>query len=233
MWKNDRDEKNRHIAAYKGDKIDIFWDKRLCIHVEECVRAKGSLFVEGRVPWCEPNEATVKDAIDVIKRCPTGALTFKLKEEDSEMAKESKENNVTVSNDGPLMVSGNLNIENAPSDMEGLKERAALCRCGESKNKPFCDGSHKVAGFTDSGAVGEKGTFEESPDSESPDEVMDGELKISPEQDGPLVLTGKFQITAGSGRVAWKGDGSALCRCGKSKNKPFCDGSHHEAGFKS
>lgn len=227
MMAQARGDKDSDITAFRGDKMDIFWDRRLCIHVEECVRAEGSLFVEGRRRWCKPNESTVKDAVDIIRRCPTGALTFKLKE-NYKMSEKNKENNVTVSGNGPLLASGELNIEDAPTDMKGVKERAALCRCGQSKNKPFCDGSHIEAGFTDPGAVGEKGTLDESPD-----EVMDGELKITASQDGPLLFTGKFQITSGSGSVAWKGGSSALCRCGHSKNKPFCDGSHKEVGFKS
>jgi CDGSH-type Zn-finger protein len=57
-------------------------------------------------------------------------------------------------------------------------------------------------------------------------------LTVKPLADGPLLVNGNLTIRAGTGRVAWQGTTVALCRCGASKNKPFCDGSHREVGFK-
>ena len=108
--------------------------------------------------------------------------------------------------------------------MPGLKYRAALCRCGKSKNKPFCDNSHEEDGFKDYGAVGEMG---------SDDAGTGGTLKISFAENGPILASGNFCITASSGRRAWHGERAALCRCGASKNKPFCDGEHKKIGFTS
>jgi CDGSH-type Zn-finger protein len=105
-----------------------------------------------------------------------------------------------------------------------VKYRAALCRCGQSKNKPFCDNSHEDAGFKDYGAVGEIG--EEL-------EATGGKLHVTPRPDGPLLVKGNVTITTGSGRQAWQGTETAMCRCGESQNKPFCDGKHKEVGFKS
>jgi CDGSH-type Zn-finger protein len=99
-----------------------------------------------------------------------------------------------------------------------------LCRCGLSRNKPFCDNSHESAGFVDRGAIGERGDGCEAPV---------GPVKVHPMKDGPLVLSGNVEMIAGSGRVAWRGTKAALCRCGKSDNKPFCDGSHRKVGFTS
>ena len=107
--------------------------------------------------------------------------------------------------------------------MKGVRFRAALCRCGESKNKPFCDNSHREQGFRDQGAVGDVGPGHDG---------AVGPLKIEAAKNGPLLLRGNVAIVAGSGRVAWKGARTALCRCGQSKNKPFCDGTHAQVGFK-
>ena len=131
---------------------------------------------------------------------------------------------VHVAYNGPLFVRGELDIEGAPEDVPGLKFRSALCRCGQSRNKPFCDNSHDAAGFRDYGAVGETG----SGASES-----GGLLKVKPVKDGPLLLSGNLSILNGSGRNAWKGNKIALCRCGASNNKPFCDGQHQHIGFTS
>jgi len=214
---------NKNAIKYSGDKIDVFWSGRLCIHVGECGRAKGELFTNGRKPWCDPNLASDEEVEDVVKRCPTGALTYEYK--DGSGAEEtSSRNTIHVAYNGPLYVRGDLSIDGASDEAPGLKFRAALCRCGQSKNKPFCDNSHEKAGFKDSGAVGDSGsTLEES----------GGALTVSPRPDGPLLVKGNVTITSGSGRTAWAGKQVALCRCGASANKPFCDGTHTEIGFES
>ena len=50
---------------------------------------------------------------------------------------------------------------------------------------------------------------------------------------GPLLLNGNFEIVSAGGRTTWRGTKAALCRCGASKNKPFCDGAHKAAGFEA
>ena len=144
------------IFEYEGEEIDVSWDGRLCIHVGECGRADNDLFVGGRKPWCVPDEVDEATVVDVVKRCPTGALAYRSHDGDDEEADER--NVVVVSNNGPLYVRGNLNIDGAADDMPGVKFRAALCRCGLSKNKPFCDNTHEDAGFRDRGAVGKTAT---------------------------------------------------------------------------
>ncbi|NOY16200.1 MAG: hypothetical protein GXP23_04560 [Gammaproteobacteria bacterium] len=214
-------ENERYI--FPGTKINVEWDGRLCIHIAECGHAKGDLFIAGRQPWCQPDLVTLEDVIDVVERCPSGALTY---ETSVKTVKESpdQENSVSVSYNGPYFVRGELDIEGSADDMEGVAFRVALCRCGHSKNKPFCDNSHEAIGFRDYGAVGEKGEGLTK---------KGGKLKITPLEDGPLLLSGNLTIKNSSGRVAWQGTEVALCRCGASENKPFCDGSHVAAGFKS
>ncbi len=210
-------------TTYPGKQIDVQWDGRLCINIGECSCSEGDLFVGGRDPWCQPDLVDDDNVKDVIKRCPSGALTYSDKTGgDNETAPHS--NMVQVVYNGPLFVHGDLNIENAPEDMPGVRFRAALCRCGQSNNKPFCDNSHAKAGFQDHGAVGETGN-----------DITDkgGALTIKAAPNGPLILSGNFAIRASSGRIAWQGNQAALCRCGHSKNKPFCDGSHKDAGFEA
>ncbi len=140
------DGKGKHLHLYSGAQARVTWDQRLCIHAGECGRAEGDLFLTGRDPWCDPDVASVEEVADVIGRCPTGALSF---DAGTASPRESAapENTVAVSENGPLYVRGDLIIDGAPADMKAVRFRAALCRCGQSKNKPFCDGSHKAAGF--------------------------------------------------------------------------------------
>jgi CDGSH-type Zn-finger protein/uncharacterized Fe-S cluster protein YjdI len=210
------------IHEYHGDEIDVRWDKRLCIHIGECVDADNTLFEPGREPWCVPNAVSKAEVRAVCERCPSGALSYS--DKDGTAEQPAAENSAQVVYNGPLYLTGDLAIEGAPEDMPGLRYRAALCRCGASKNKPFCDNSHVEAGFQDYGAVGQTGPGLEA---------TGGALTIRPMPDGPLKVEGNLTLRAGSGRVAWQGTKTALCRCGASKNKPFCDGSHREAGFKS
>ncbi len=198
------------IYNFSGKEIEVSWDSRLCIHIAECSQAKGELFLTGRQPWCLPDLVSKEEVRDVVQRCPSGALTYNDKDGQQEQA--VSDNSVTVAYNGPLFVTGDLEIENAPQDMPGIRFRAALCRCGLSKNKPFCDNSHEAANFRDYGAVGERSIKASA---------KGGKLKINPIKDGPLVLAGNVTIRAGSGQVAWQGDDTALCRCGESKNKPF------------
>lgn len=211
------------ITKYSGEDAEVSWHGGLCIHISECGRAKGELFVGGRQPWCQPDMASNDEVRDVVIRCPTGALSFELAE-GSAPEEANPENRVNVAYNGPLFVRGQLNIEAAPVNAPGLKFRTALCRCGQSKNKPFCDNSHNDAGFRDYGAVGETG---------EPNAETGGPLAIKAVKDGPLLLKGNVTISAASGRSSWTGKQVALCRCGASANKPFCDGSHKKIGFSS
>lgn len=208
---------------YPGERATVTWHGKSCLHIGECGRAKGDLFVTGRTPWCQPDMASDDEVQDVVLRCPTGALSVS-HADGSHQETADEENTVHVAYNGPLFVRGELDIEGAPEDVPGLKFRSALCRCGQSRNKPFCDNSHDAAGFRDYGAVGETGSAASG---------SGGPLKIKPVKDGPLLLSGNLSILNGSGRNAWKGNKIALCRCGASNNKPFCDGQHQHIGFTS
>ena len=209
--------------TYPGEQAEVHWDGRLCIHYGDCGRAEGELFVGGRQPWCQPDLAGDEEIREVIKRCPTGALSVVFKGETWNETPAST-NSLTISQDGPLYFDGDISVQTAADESPDKRVRAALCRCGLSTNKPYCDNSHAKGGFSDSGAVGQKGDGCEG---------EGGELSVKPIADGPLMVQGNLQIRTASGRTAWSGQRTFLCRCGASKNKPFCDGSHKAAGFSS
>ncbi|MEO0548889.1 MAG: CDGSH iron-sulfur domain-containing protein [Pseudomonadota bacterium] len=212
------------IFEYKGEAQTVTWDRRLCIHVGECGAAKGDVFVSGRDPWCNPDLAGEADVQGIITRCPTGALAVRTPDSAAVSEAAPGSNDIHVANDGPLYVTGDLAIDGAASDMQSVSRRAALCRCGQSKNKPFCDNSHREADFRDPGAIGEVGLTG----------VEDGgPLQVKRIPNGPLEVSGNFSMQAGSGRKAWSGRKAYLCRCGASANKPFCDGTHSKIGFEA
>jgi CDGSH-type Zn-finger protein len=129
-------------------------------------------------------------------------------------------NLTSLRENGPYAVRAEIRLEGVP-----LGYRATLCRCGASKNKPFCDGSHHEAPFIASG----------EPETGSVDMLAEraGPLDIEPELNGPLVVRGNLEILSGTGRAVARVTAARLCRCGGSATKPFCDGTHVRIGFKS
>jgi CDGSH-type Zn-finger protein/uncharacterized Fe-S cluster protein YjdI len=211
--------------VYKGTTITVSWDAALCVHAAECVRGLPKVFDTARKPWVDANAASATAIMGVIERCPSGALKYQFGN-GAKSERPAKTNSVTVTCDGPLHLRGDLEVVRGSDGTVVTKDtRLTLCRCGQSANKPFCDRSHVKAGFSELGAVA-------APAESKPAEAPGGAtLKVTLRPDGPLRLDGEMQIFDSGGRLAWQGVEAALCRCGASKNKPFCDGSHREAGF--
>ncbi|MBX9631360.1 MAG: CDGSH iron-sulfur domain-containing protein [Burkholderiales bacterium] len=214
------------IHVYKGTTITVTWDAAMCIHAAECVRGLPKVFDTSRKPWVDANAASATAIMGVIERCPSGALKYQFGN-GAKSERPAKTNTITVTTDGPLHVRGELEIVRGSDGSVVAKDtRAALCRCGQSANKPFCDRSHAKTGFSELGVV--TGPADVKPAAEP---AGGSGLRITLRPNGPLRLDGEMQIFDGGGRLAWQGPETALCRCGASKNKPFCDGSHREAGF--
>ncbi len=207
---------SKTVLTFEGEEYTVIWDGNLCIHAEECWRADSELFELKRKPFGEPDRVDAEEIDRIAKRCPSGAIAWRANDGSSGEQAEP-ENTVTIVPSGPIYVRGDLEIEGVPEQEGNTTKRVALCRCGHSKNKPFCDNSHVKAGWDDTGAVGREGPgFEEA----------GGPLSISPRANGPLLLKGNVSIRAASGCVRWEGKKVSLCRCGLSQRKPFCDGSH-------
>ena len=131
--------------TYRGTAIEVSFDGELCIHARECVRGLPAVFDRDRRPWILADEADAEDVRSVVERCPTGALLYRRLDGQPEERPATVTTVVPVEN-GPLEVRGDLLVRHADGSVERLL-RAALCRCGQSKNKPFCDNSHLETGF--------------------------------------------------------------------------------------
>lgn len=209
------------MATAESQDIDVDFDSKKCIHARRCVLGMPEVFkpgVEGA--WIFPENGNPEELARVIDSCPSGALTYARK--DGGTAEPTpKVNTARIWENGPNEVRGDIKIPG-----EDPQTRVLLCRCGQSKNKPFCDNSHIEAGFTATGDV-------PTTDNAATLESRDGPLEIQPIDDGPVVVAGNIEIIAASGRRVATGQKVFLCRCGASANKPFCDGSHTKIGFKS
>lgn len=131
---------------YSGEKAAVSYDVRRCIHAAECVHGLPDVFDPGRKPWIDPDRAEAEQLLQVIMRCPTGALH--LERSDGEPAEPTPERNTAiVERNGPVYFRGDLEIVTREGEVLLKDTRIALCRCGASENKPFCDGSHVRVGF--------------------------------------------------------------------------------------
>ncbi len=202
----------------RGRTAIIEFDAHKCIHSRHCVLDRPDVFVpnvEGE--WIHPDAATADDLVALARNCPSGAIvTQRLDGGPGEAA--PLVNTVRVLENGPLAVRGTLRVRGAPAGF-----RATLCRCGRSARKPYCDGSHASAGFT---ATGEPPVRESAPLA-----VRAGPLEVVPQKDGPLRLTGPVEVVSGTGHTIHRASELHLCRCGHSKTKPYCDGTHRALGF--
>jgi CDGSH-type Zn-finger protein/uncharacterized Fe-S cluster protein YjdI len=210
------------IHTYEGDAISVRYDVKRCIHFAACVRGLPGVFDSDRRPWIVPNEASDREVAAVVAHCPTGALHAVPANERLAEPRPTT-NRITVAADGPLYVRGDLELRDGNDRVVLRDTRMALCRCGASQNKPLCDGSHTKAGFRDPAALG---TANLTP-------ADDGHpLSIQASHNGPLLLQGPVTIrSADADAPPVQGTKTALCRCGGSANKPFCDGSHKRIGF--
>ena len=135
---------------YVGSQITIHDNRRLCAHAGHCTDELASVWRMGQSPWIEPDGADVESIIAVIKRCPSGALSYSIGEQPAEH--EAAEGSIVVSSNGPYHVIGDIVLNDPSRDTTHTPGRYALCRCGASKNKPFCDGSHWDIKFSDDGS---------------------------------------------------------------------------------
>jgi CDGSH-type Zn-finger protein/uncharacterized Fe-S cluster protein YjdI len=208
------------VERVRGKALELSFDARRCIHSRFCVTLTPQVFLANvQGPWIHPDAAEVQQVIEVAHACPSGAIHYhRLDGAHDELAPAV--NLASVREAGPYAF-------RAPLLIDGREEgyRATLCRCGASKNKPFCDGSHHAVGFAASGEP-QSGQTAMLP-------LRDGPLQIAPQTNGPLSVQGNLEIISGTGRVVARVTSARLCRCGGSANKPFCDGTHARIGFNS
>ncbi len=211
---------NAAVETAEGRDIVIRFDGKRCIHARFCVLGAPTVF-KANTPgtWIFPDTMETEALVRVASQCPSGAITYKRKDRGPPEGPPLV-NVVRLRENGPYAFGAPLNVAGTE-----IGFRATLCRCGASKNKPFCDNSHRSLPFV---ATGEP----ESRNSQ-PLAARDGTLTIEPLKDGPLAVSGNLEICSGTGRTIDRVTRARLCRCGGSRTKPFCDNTHLRIGFKS
>jgi uncharacterized Fe-S cluster protein YjdI len=133
---------------YATDELVVEWWPELCYHSRECIKALPAVFDPERRPWIQVDAASADEVEAAVALCPSGALRSRRVGAPTRV-ESIGETEVSVTPNGPLILHGNLRIVRDGVEIAKL-EKAALCRCGQSSNKPFCDGTHQKVGFNDS-----------------------------------------------------------------------------------
>lgn len=138
---------------YTNGEVTIIWQPAKCIHSTICWKGEAgllSVFNPKERPWIKPEGASTSTIVEHVKKCPSGALSFQYNESKEElpiMDIPPQFIKVEVKNNGPLLLHGTCTIIDKDGN-ETIKENmTAFCRCGQSQNKPFCDGNHRASGF--------------------------------------------------------------------------------------
>ncbi len=133
------------VKHYEKEDLTIVWKPKRCIHSEICWKTLPEVYKPNEKPWIQPEHATVAALKSQIEKCPSGALTYITKGE--EKMEETKMTECTIVENGPLLVTGTLQVTLANGEVETKKRSTAFCRCGASENKPYCDGAHNKIDF--------------------------------------------------------------------------------------
>lgn len=214
------------IFSYENDEIKVTWDLKRCIHAKECVHGLPDVFDPDQKPWIKPENASPEKLTEVIERCPTGALHYTLKQSDKTET-PPEQNVLTIEEDGPIYIHGEVVIRNMDEEVVLKDTRVAMCRCGKSKNKPFCDNSHVDAEFK------APSSYNVERLRTAPVEGKGGELSVKLFDNAPFLVQGNYDLVGEATGRETCSKKMSYCRCGHSQTKPFCDGSHKSAGFKS
>ena len=148
--------------------LTVHWDSERCIHSRHCVTGLPEVFDFDARPWIRVDEASADRIAEQVDRCPSGALGYTrfdggplgpgaraeqpgpASDDDRGSAGSGDEVAVTVrvTQGGPLSVQGPVQVVDDAGNVLRVTTRVALCRCGSSGDKPFCDGSHARVGFS-------------------------------------------------------------------------------------
>jgi CDGSH-type Zn-finger protein/uncharacterized Fe-S cluster protein YjdI len=216
-----------HRRTYETESLRVYWDSSRCIHTGICLRRLPAVFDVRARPWVDLSGADADAVADTVGHCPTGALRY----ERLDGAPQEQPNRPTVVlpiEDGPLLMVGDLDVKTPDGEPITHENRLTLCRCGMTRNQPFCDNSHLRRSWQ-SGP-----TTEPNEDFPAPlDDADEQPTSVVPLNDASLELCGHIRIYHSDGKQLAEVGRVILCRCGQSRHKPFCDGSHAVSEFES
>ena len=133
------------VKRYTRGDVTVVWQPARCIHSQVCFHGLPSVFDPRKRPWVDLEGAELAVIVEQVKHCPSGALSIGA----AAVPGLPPAAAVTVEPQpkGPLLMRGEIDVRLADGTVERRSGSCALCRCGHSSNKPYCDGTHKKIGF--------------------------------------------------------------------------------------
>lgn len=129
------------VIKYKNDDITVSWKPKTCIHAKHCWTNLIQVFNPKNRPWVNMDGATTGRIKKQVEACPSGALSY-VSNEKEDLEEAYTETKIEALENGPLLIYGTLKVTNSDGSLEVKNKTTAFCRCGASKNKPYCDGAH-------------------------------------------------------------------------------------------
>jgi len=137
--------KREITKKYVKDDLTIIWQPAKCIHAAVCVKMLPEVYNPNEKPWIKQENASVAELKKQIDACPSGALSYTDGSESKSVDSSAVE--ASVMKNGPMLIKGDLKIKGVDGAIEIKSGMTAICRCGGSGNKPYCDGAHAKIGF--------------------------------------------------------------------------------------
>jgi len=132
---------------YTNGEITVVWKPGLCTHSAICVQTLPNVYKPKEKPWIQIENGTTEALQAQVSKCPSGALTYYMNNESQPMKTADSNVKIEIINNGPAIITGGFQVEDKTRNIEDQKDRVAICRCGLSGNKPYCDGSHRENAF--------------------------------------------------------------------------------------
>ncbi len=135
---------------YSNAEITVHWQPEKCIHSARCIRSLPTVFHVQKRPWITLEDGSTEDIIRTVDHCPSGALSYSHNQDKTAVQPASTAQpaaEIRLMANGPLLVKGECVLVDSNGNELTTSGTFALCRCGSSSNKPFCDGTHKRIEF--------------------------------------------------------------------------------------
>ncbi len=138
---------------YTNGEVTVVWQPDVCIHSTICWKNLHDVFDPGRRPWINMAASTTSRIVEQVRHCPSGALSYFMNNAPSDAGsavlktEQAKIPDIEITPDGPILVKTSCLIQLSDGSEQITSGTTALCRCGASGNKPYCDGSHRKNGF--------------------------------------------------------------------------------------
>jgi len=152
---------NPNNRQYSNDDITVFWKPDSCTHATICFMKLRKVFDPTKRPWVNMSKGSTEEIAAICDECPTDALEWKWNKDLTEQEKNytkclpvaedkvpaAPPTEILIVDNGPAIVKGSFSVKRTSGEKIDTASQIAICRCGGSKNHPFCDGSHLVNGF--------------------------------------------------------------------------------------